>query len=212
MRFVSMLALVLGLSLSSAPGALAGDSIGVRATVFQQGTNVYSFAPRMVEIVSPITVLPLGAPLVELLVPVGGGDLLIGTTFHRNSYSFDQYGQSAEGTLTGWIVSVGYAAKLVGDDRGCVRAGGRLGMALMGKVKTEYDYSYEEYDYFDSGSDTSNIDSMINATAFLAGEMMPSKHFGLGVETGLSVIVLGVDEVDYSFVSTYAALSGIIRF
>jgi hypothetical protein len=208
MRLVLVSVLALGLLLSTASVATAGDSFGVRATVFQQGTNVYSFAPHMVDLVSPITVLPLGAPLVELLVPVGVGDLLIGTTFHRNTYSYDEDGGSSEGTLSGWLVSIGYAAKLVGDDKGCVRVGGRVGMALMGTAKSEY--AYPEYDY--SGSDTSDIDSMFNATGFLSGEMMPSKHFGLGVETGLSFILLGVDKVDYSFVSTYAALSGIMRF
>jgi hypothetical protein len=188
--------------------AQARDNFGLRVTIFNQGTNLYALTPYL-EGVSPITTIPLGVPVVEGMIPLGGGELLIGTSFHRGSFTYnddyDDYQSSF--ALTGWIASVGYAFRLAQDETTALKAGGRAGMAIMGKVEMES----TDYDG-DTRSDSDDIDSSFQLSAFIAGEYFPAQHFGLSVETGLSFVTLAVGDTDQNWLNLYGAFSGIIRF
>jgi hypothetical protein len=184
------------------------DPLALRVTVFNQGTNVYVMGIGM-EILSPITTLPLGVPVVEAMVPLGPGELLIGTGFHRMSISredkHDDY--KIEGSLTGWLLNVGYAYKLARAENTCLKFGGRAGLAILGKEEMEYGYDNDGGD-----SDSDEIDSSFQLSAFVGADYFPARHFGLAIEAGLSFVTLAFSEWDQSWLTLYGAFSGILRF
>lgn len=157
-------------------------------------------------------------PQLEVLLPAGPGEVLLGGAYHRaqleQSRSESSYESSSEDTRWALGLYAGYAVALLESERGAVRAGGRLGLCV-GKEKESRSYSYDGNGDTDDESEEID-DKPLFVTAFLSGEYLVWEHFGLQVEGGLSYFGYTVgdsdDERKSSWITTYTALSGGVRF
>lgn len=194
----------------AAPAAHALDrGIGARATVVGQGVEAFLF-PTDVDAAFILERVQLSLPMVEALVPVGDGEILAGFSWHTVGQGREFGDGSASFDIYMLALMVGYAHALVADEDSAVRLGGRIGTGFAGSTASS------EF----SGGDTRETEddfegTVISVGAFLAGEYMFGRHFGLQAELGLDVFHATLDEDGertFGWVGTYTALSGVLRF
>lgn len=186
--------------------AAGKERTAVRVTAIQMGTNIYVHSMTS-DLIAPIATFPLAIPTAEAMIPLGPGALLVGTGFHQSSFtSKDWDDDELEMSFTGWTLGLGYAYKLLAAQNSAVRIGGRAGMAIFARVDTEFTSEDE------SSTDTDKMDYCFQTSVFVSGEYFPARHFGLAVESGLSVVGFAAGYVTENMVNIYGAFSGLIRF
>ncbi len=210
MKTITALAALAAAALLTAPAAHALDrGVGARATVVGQGVEAFLF-PTDVDAAFILERVQLSLPMVEALVPVGDGEILAGASWYTLGQGRDFGDGSAEFDLYMLAVMVGYAHALVADEQSAVRLGGRIGTGFAGSTaSTEFSdgQTRETEDDFEG--------TVITVGAFLAGEYMFGRHFGLQAELGLDIFHATLDEDGdrtFGWVGTYTALSGVLRF
>lgn len=198
-------AMITLLSLSAAH-AEPSQANGVRATLMGQGLSAWGYADN----VGSSLILHqqmIAVPMVEMLLPIGAGEFLIGLSYARvgasRSYGSEQQADRSAYTLG---LSAGFAAAVVHAGASTVRVGGRLGTAISNE-SVEFTYAGQ------SDTDDKNIEGVvIIADGFVSGEHMLSKHLGLQGEAGINLIHHTHDDDTRSWLGLYTALSGVIRF
>jgi len=236
MRTIVGVVLLLWAVVTAWPGAAVGQEgpaaqekgdapgLGVRGTLVGQGLSAQvsdleslngGFVPGVGQ--------QLALPMLELLIPAGSTELLVGlSAAHRSVSHVYPYFLRNDRTVWALAAGAGLAWPIAGGDLTTLRGGGRLNGAYIVSASGDNYCSAAGDDCADMGfhdwQDRPNVAAkgvMVIASGFLAGEHMLSRNFGFQAEVGLSYSFMLLWEsnpdLQKDWAGAYAALSAVVR-